>query len=88
MRGENRFCIYTESFGVRCRKSNDIGGAILESCHYLSGSARAAVKMKKLAKILDKAGFDKSRISFGGIASVESGKFTEYVRGIDPAAAG
>ncbi|HJO93502.1 MAG TPA: FAD-dependent oxidoreductase [Victivallales bacterium] len=53
-----------------------------EACHYLSGSARAAVKMEKLAEILDKAGFDKSRISFGGISAVEPGKFTDYVKGI------
>jgi heterodisulfide reductase subunit A-like polyferredoxin/coenzyme F420-reducing hydrogenase delta subunit len=52
-----------------------------ESCHYLNGSSRAAKKVEQLSKILEKAGFDKTCISFGGIASVESGKFTEYIEG-------
>jgi len=50
-----------------------------ESCRYLSGSSRAVGRIKRLAAILEKAGFDASRVSFGGIASVEPGKFKEYV---------
>ena len=51
-----------------------------ESCRYLSGSSRAARRINRLAEMLTKAGFDGSRVAFGGMSSVEPGRFEEYLR--------
>lgn len=51
-----------------------------ESCLYLSGSCRASGRMERLQGMLEKAGVDKSRVSFVGIAPVEPVKFIEYVK--------
>jgi len=50
-----------------------------ESCQYLSGSSRAARRIERLAVALEKAGYDRSRVRFGGIASVEPLRLIEYV---------
>ena len=50
-----------------------------DSCQYLSGSTRAAKRAEQIAAALARAGVDGSRVRFGGIASVEPGKFVEYV---------
>lgn len=51
-----------------------------ESCLYLSGSCRASGRMERLQGMLEKAGVDKSRVSFVGMAPVEPVKFIEYVK--------
>lgn len=51
-----------------------------ESCLYLSGSCRASGRMERLQGMLEKAGVDKSRVSFVGMAPVELVKFIEYVK--------
>lgn len=51
-----------------------------ESCLYLSGSGRAAGRMERLQGMLEKAGVDKSRVSFVGMAPVEPVKFIESVK--------
>lgn len=50
-----------------------------ENCRYLTGSSRAARRMARLAAMLEKAGIDKSRVEFKGIASVEPRRFAEAV---------
>ena len=50
-----------------------------ESCQYLTGSSRSARRIKHLNAMLEKAGFDSSRVFFGGIAAVEPGRYIEYV---------
>jgi coenzyme F420-reducing hydrogenase delta subunit/Pyruvate/2-oxoacid:ferredoxin oxidoreductase delta subunit len=50
-----------------------------ENCQYLSGSSRASKRVERLGAALEKAGFDKSRVQFGGLASVEPARFAEYV---------
>lgn len=51
-----------------------------ESCQYLSGSSRAAKRTARLADMLEKAGFDGSRVMFGGMSSVQPGRLVEYVQ--------
>ena len=51
-----------------------------ESCRFLSGSIRAVKRAERLMARLEKAGVGKKRVRFGGIASVQSGKFEEYVK--------
>ena len=50
-----------------------------ESCKYLTGSSRTAKRINRLATMLGKAGFDSSRVSFGGIAAMEPRRFVDYV---------
>ncbi|MDD5673424.1 MAG: hydrogenase iron-sulfur subunit [Chitinivibrionales bacterium] len=50
-----------------------------ESCRYLSGGSRASKRMERLRETLDKAGFNKERVVFGGLAALETGRFLEYV---------
>ncbi len=50
-----------------------------DSCQYLSGSTRALRRVERIGAMLEKAGYDRSRIEFGGIASVEPSRFVEYV---------
>jgi len=50
-----------------------------ESCQYLTGSSRAARRAERVVALLEQAGYDGSRVSFGGIASVQPSKFVEYV---------
>jgi len=50
-----------------------------ESCKYLSGSSRAKERTEAIAVLLEQAGLDRSKVSFGGIASVEPSRFVEYV---------
>lgn len=50
-----------------------------ESCRYLTGSCRAAKRARHLASVLNKAGFDGSKVVFGGISSVEPGRYVEYL---------
>ena len=54
-------------------------GCHLESCQYLTGSTRTAKRIERLNNTLGKAGFDKQRVIFGQLASVEPHKFIEYV---------
>jgi heterodisulfide reductase subunit A-like polyferredoxin/coenzyme F420-reducing hydrogenase delta subunit len=51
-----------------------------ENCRYLTGSSRAARRIESLRDTLEKAGFDKNRVIFGELASVEPGKFLSYVK--------
>lgn len=51
-----------------------------ESCQYLHGSTRAARKVERLNNALEKAGVDGKRVLWGPLASVEPGKFLEYVK--------
>jgi heterodisulfide reductase subunit A-like polyferredoxin/coenzyme F420-reducing hydrogenase delta subunit len=51
-----------------------------ESCQYLHGSTRAARKIERLNNALEKAGVDGKRVVWGPLASVEPGKFLEYVK--------
>jgi len=51
-----------------------------ESCLYLSGAGRASERMERMRGMLAKAGIDQSRVSFVGMAPVESIKFMEYVK--------
>jgi coenzyme F420-reducing hydrogenase delta subunit/Pyruvate/2-oxoacid:ferredoxin oxidoreductase delta subunit len=50
-----------------------------ESCQYLTGSTRATRRLERIGRMLEKAGFDRSRLAFGGIAAVEPKRFIEYV---------
>jgi heterodisulfide reductase subunit A-like polyferredoxin/coenzyme F420-reducing hydrogenase delta subunit len=50
-----------------------------ENCQFLSGSSRASKRMQRLGAALEKAGFDRSRVVFGGLASVEPARLMEYV---------
>jgi heterodisulfide reductase subunit A-like polyferredoxin/coenzyme F420-reducing hydrogenase delta subunit len=52
-----------------------------ENCKYLTGSTRAAKRIETLRATLEKAGFDKNRVSFGELASVEPGKFLSHLKG-------
>ncbi len=51
-----------------------------ESCQYLSGSSRAKKKIERINNTLEKAGFDRGKVVFGPLASVEPTKFLEYVK--------
>jgi len=51
-----------------------------ESCQYLSGSSRAEKRTERIQAMLEQAGFDRSRVFFGGLAAVEPGKFIEYIK--------
>ena len=51
-----------------------------ESCQYLHGSTRAAKRIEWLNNTLEKAGVDGKRVVWGPLASVEPGKFLEYVK--------
>jgi heterodisulfide reductase subunit A-like polyferredoxin/coenzyme F420-reducing hydrogenase delta subunit len=51
-----------------------------ESCQYLHGSTRAARRVEWLNSALEKAGVDGKRVVWGPLASVEPGKFLEYVK--------
>ena len=51
------------------------------SCQYVQGSTRARLRAEHMRAALAKAGFDASRVEFGGIASVEGQRFMEYVGG-------
>jgi len=55
-----------------------------ESCKYLTGSSRSQARFKRLAAMLGKVGIDPSRVTFGGIASVEPSRFIEYVTAVAP----
>jgi len=57
-----------------------IVGCHPENCRYLSGSSRAEKRSERLVARLEKAGVDRDRVAFRGIASVQAGKFTEYVK--------
>jgi len=50
-----------------------------ESCQYLTGSSLAANRLRRISDMLEKAGFDQSRVFFGGLSAVEPAKFLEYV---------
>ena len=52
-----------------------------ESCQYLDGSGRAMRRAAALADMLERAGIDRSKVAFHGIASVEPDRFVEYVNG-------
>jgi len=52
-----------------------------ESCQYLQGSSRSSKRADRIVSILEKAGFDGSKVEFGGIASVEANRFVEYMEG-------
>lgn len=51
-----------------------------ESCQYLMGSSRAVNRIKRIGDMLEQAGFDRNKVSFGGLASVEAEKFIEYIK--------
>jgi coenzyme F420-reducing hydrogenase delta subunit/Pyruvate/2-oxoacid:ferredoxin oxidoreductase delta subunit len=51
-----------------------------ENCQYLSGSSQAAKRIERLNDELERAGISKERVVFGPLASVEPGKFLEYVK--------
>jgi coenzyme F420-reducing hydrogenase delta subunit/Pyruvate/2-oxoacid:ferredoxin oxidoreductase delta subunit len=51
-----------------------------ESCQYLHGSTRAAKRIEWLNNALKKAGIDGKRVVWGPLASVEPGKFLDYVK--------
>jgi heterodisulfide reductase subunit A-like polyferredoxin/coenzyme F420-reducing hydrogenase delta subunit len=51
-----------------------------ESCQYLHGSTRAARRIERINSALEKAGVDGKRVVWGPLASVEPGKFLEYVK--------
>jgi len=53
-----------------------------QSCRYLDGSSRAERRVRRLGAMLEKAGFDRRRVQFHGIASVEAKRFAEVVGGI------
>lgn len=55
-----------------------------ESCLFLSGAGRASQRMERLQGMLEKAGIDKSRVSFVGLAPVEPVKFIEQIRNYQP----
>lgn len=52
-----------------------------ESCQYLTGSSRAKKRIERIGSMLQANGFDRSRVLFGGIASVEPLRFAEFVGG-------
>jgi len=52
-----------------------------ENCQYLDGSSRTVKRIERLNNTLEKAGVDKKRVVFGPLASIEPGKFLEYVKG-------
>jgi heterodisulfide reductase subunit A len=54
-------------------------GCHLESCQYLTGSTFAANRLKRIGNMLEKAGFDRSRVFFGALSAVEPARFIEYV---------
>ncbi len=51
-----------------------------ESCQYLHGSTRAARRIERLNSAMEKAGVDGERVVWAPLASVEPGKFLEYVK--------
>ena len=50
-----------------------------ESCQSLTGASHAAKRVTSVQEMLRKVGLDESRVFFGGIAALESGKFIDYV---------
>ncbi|MHA1572342.1 MAG: hydrogenase iron-sulfur subunit [Alphaproteobacteria bacterium] len=52
-----------------------------ESCRYLSGASRAEKRIERFRNTLAQAGFDNSRVVFGGLAPVEPVKFVDYLKG-------
>jgi len=50
-----------------------------ESCQYLQGASRASRRFERIGTMLEKAGFDRERVQFRGISSVEPGKFAAYM---------
>lgn len=51
-----------------------------ESCQYLDGASRAQKRTQRLIDTLKKAGINGKQVVFGQLASVEPGKFIEYVK--------
>jgi heterodisulfide reductase subunit A-like polyferredoxin/coenzyme F420-reducing hydrogenase delta subunit len=51
-----------------------------ESCQYLDGSTRAQKRTQRLVDTLKKAAIVGKQVVFGQLASVEPGKFIEYVK--------
>ena len=51
-----------------------------ENCQYLDGSSRAAKRIERINKILEKAGVDGKRVVFGPLASVEPARFLDYIK--------
>ena len=51
-----------------------------ENCQYLTGSTRAARLVGYLENMLEKAGYNGKAVSLRELASVEPGKFLEYVK--------
>jgi quinone-modifying oxidoreductase subunit QmoB len=56
-----------------------IVGCHLENCQYLTGSTRAVKRIERLNNALEKAGFNKERVIFNQLASVEPYKFIEFI---------
>ena len=52
-----------------------------ENCRYLHGASRAKRRAERIGAMLDKAGFDRGRVQFVGIASVEPTRFMESLGG-------
>ncbi len=52
-----------------------------QSCRYLTGSSRAVNRTKYIGDMLEKAGFDRTRVCFKGIAAIEPKKFLECIKG-------
>jgi len=50
-----------------------------QSCRSLTGASQAKNKIEYIQAVLEKAGFDKSRLLFGSMAAMEPNKFTEYM---------
>ena len=53
-----------------------------ENCRYLSGSSRAERRVAHIQNILERAGYDPSQVSFGGITSMESRAFVQYMHNL------
>lgn len=51
-----------------------------ENCKYINGSTLAARRFAYIQDMMDKAGLDKEKVSFGELASVEANKFIELVK--------
>jgi len=51
-----------------------------ESCQYLMGASRAVNRIKRIGDMLERAGSDRKKVSFGGLSSVEAEKIIEYIK--------
>lgn len=51
-----------------------------DNCRYLTGSTRAKKRFERIGRMLEACGVDKSRVSFGTLASVQPEKFLQYVK--------